>query len=374
MKIKEVEQRVGMGRSNIRYYEREGLLHPDRDTDNNYREYTEEDVKQLQRIKVLRLLGVSPSDIKLLNAENITLEDVMKKRVEQMQDEVKEIQNLQKVCETIIERDIDIYSLNEDVLVGDQEEWKVRLKEILEHDMVKEVITRKQLNRHMMLSLVYGYFLNVIVAYFFGDFFLNYVRLSDVFENQYIFVPSVPMFVMMVIVILCSVGIWCEASVKWHAVIFHVSAIITTPLIIEFSRFYTDTWYAVEKDILLLRKFTGAQIAVFWLLIMSYVVCLYLISKVWDKLFTKVRYVLPIVAAFTMLYTAIAFALTGEVVIPAVAFGIMTLFIGVSWTTTLMDQEVYNRYYVVVASAKIMNVIGTANGQRGRGSQWAWMK
>ena len=41
MKIKEVEQRTGIGRSNIRYYEREGLLRPARANDSNYRDYTE---------------------------------------------------------------------------------------------------------------------------------------------------------------------------------------------------------------------------------------------------------------------------------------------------------------------------------------------
>jgi len=57
MKIKEVENQVGMTRANIRYYEQEGLLNPTSRNENNYREYSEEDVKQLQRIKILRLLG-----------------------------------------------------------------------------------------------------------------------------------------------------------------------------------------------------------------------------------------------------------------------------------------------------------------------------
>ena len=47
MKIKEVEERVGLTRSNIRFYEREGLLLVDRDRENNYREYTEDEYKKL---------------------------------------------------------------------------------------------------------------------------------------------------------------------------------------------------------------------------------------------------------------------------------------------------------------------------------------
>ena len=63
MKIKEVENRVGMTRANIRYYEKEGLLSTTIRNENNYREYTEEDVEQLQKIKILRLLGIAPADI-----------------------------------------------------------------------------------------------------------------------------------------------------------------------------------------------------------------------------------------------------------------------------------------------------------------------
>ena len=41
MKINEVEQLVGITKRNIRFYEKEGLLSPSRNSDNGYREYGE---------------------------------------------------------------------------------------------------------------------------------------------------------------------------------------------------------------------------------------------------------------------------------------------------------------------------------------------
>lgn len=41
MTIKEIEELSGMPRANIRFYEAEGLLRPDRDA-NGYRNYSEE--------------------------------------------------------------------------------------------------------------------------------------------------------------------------------------------------------------------------------------------------------------------------------------------------------------------------------------------
>lgn len=41
MTIKEAEERTGLARSNIRFYEKEGLVQPERNPQNGYREYDE---------------------------------------------------------------------------------------------------------------------------------------------------------------------------------------------------------------------------------------------------------------------------------------------------------------------------------------------
>lgn len=55
MKIKQVEELVGITKKNIRFYEDQGLLEVKR-ADNGYREYGLEDVKRLQEIRLLRKL------------------------------------------------------------------------------------------------------------------------------------------------------------------------------------------------------------------------------------------------------------------------------------------------------------------------------
>lgn len=41
MTIKEVEQITGLARSNIRFYEKEKLINPERNAGNGYRDYSE---------------------------------------------------------------------------------------------------------------------------------------------------------------------------------------------------------------------------------------------------------------------------------------------------------------------------------------------
>lgn len=89
MKIKEIEKRTGIQSANIRYYEKEGLLHPERNEENNYRDYSEADVQRLEQIKILRLLGISIEEIKELYMDERTLEEVITARLEQLDQEKK---------------------------------------------------------------------------------------------------------------------------------------------------------------------------------------------------------------------------------------------------------------------------------------------
>ncbi len=52
MRIGEIAKRTGLNISNIRFYERKGLLTPKREQDSQYRDYTEEDVLQEEHPKL----------------------------------------------------------------------------------------------------------------------------------------------------------------------------------------------------------------------------------------------------------------------------------------------------------------------------------
>ncbi len=54
IEIKELEQILDIPRATIRFYEKCGLINPERNSDNDYREYTDLDVSTLKRIVVLR--------------------------------------------------------------------------------------------------------------------------------------------------------------------------------------------------------------------------------------------------------------------------------------------------------------------------------
>ena len=375
MKIKEVEALVGIKKTNIRFYEREGLLNPERSEENNYREYSEEDVRRLEQIKMLRMLDVPTADIRLLFDDKLEMQEVMERRLESIDREEKALQEMRQLCQTIITKQINLDSMDETIFEDSPKVWKERLQEVLEYDLVNDVISKKKLNLHLMLSLVYGYFVNALVAFLVSDFFLNYERTVDpaaiegaIGTKRYFPQISLLTVVLAIVVVFSIVALYCSSSVKVHVIIFHISAIITTPFIIEFTRIYTDTWEAETLGVILLKEFSNVQIATFWIMIMIYVVGIYILSLVCEKMFSKRRYMIPTAIVITGIYTYIAFVNTGEWKIPLVCFLIMTIFIGMSWAGALMDRESYNRYYAVIIAARMMNVMGCALINQGRGS------
>ena len=84
MTIKDVEERTGLARSNIRFYEKEKLIEPSRNESNGYRDYSENDVENIKKIAYLRTLGISIEDIRSIISEKVTLQEMLEKlQVEQ---------------------------------------------------------------------------------------------------------------------------------------------------------------------------------------------------------------------------------------------------------------------------------------------------
>lgn len=75
MNIKQAEELSGVSRQNIRYYEREGLLTPDRNPENDYREYSQEHIDTLKQIRALRSVDMPLEQIRCILRGELSLSD-----------------------------------------------------------------------------------------------------------------------------------------------------------------------------------------------------------------------------------------------------------------------------------------------------------
>lgn len=81
MKINEVMKETGLTKKAIYYYENERLIEPMKDPDNNYRNYTEEDVRRLIVINILRRMDVSIRSIRDSFSHSVPLREILKEQL-----------------------------------------------------------------------------------------------------------------------------------------------------------------------------------------------------------------------------------------------------------------------------------------------------
>ncbi len=101
MKIKSVEELVGITKKNIRFYEAQGLLEPGR-TENGYRDYSLEDVKRLKQVKLLRQLAIPIEEIRAIFEHELELEDCLEKQVVVLEKQEKQIASTREMLKHIL--------------------------------------------------------------------------------------------------------------------------------------------------------------------------------------------------------------------------------------------------------------------------------
>ena len=101
MNVREIEQQLGIPRANIRYYEKEGLLHPQRGS-NNYRVYTDEDIEALKKIRLLRQLDMPIETIRAVQAGEVPLTDAVARQERLLENEAVKLEQAQEVCRSIL--------------------------------------------------------------------------------------------------------------------------------------------------------------------------------------------------------------------------------------------------------------------------------
>lgn len=113
MNIKLVETLTGMTRSNIRFYETEGFIQPER-LSNGYREYSDEDIEILKRIKLLRSLNLPLNEIKALHNGTNDLLETLNQHIQNLEKEINELNQNSNICKKMVIDNVTYHTLNAD--------------------------------------------------------------------------------------------------------------------------------------------------------------------------------------------------------------------------------------------------------------------
>ena len=121
MKINEVEALVGITKKNIRFYEEQGLLTPKRNSENSYRDYGDEEVQTLMRIKLLRKLGVPIEEIRQMLCGTHTVGDGMRRHLITLEREHRNLEQSIALCRQMQSLEIPVTSLDTNEVLNQME-------------------------------------------------------------------------------------------------------------------------------------------------------------------------------------------------------------------------------------------------------------
>lgn len=137
MTIKEVEARTGLTRSNIRFYEKEGLIEPSRNDNNGYRDYSEKDVETIKKIAYLRTLEISIEDIHHIITDKVSLTEVIKKQTLIIKEQIDGLHKAKAMCEKMMEDgDVSFDELRVEKYVTDLQSYWNDNRTVFEPDSV----------------------------------------------------------------------------------------------------------------------------------------------------------------------------------------------------------------------------------------------
>lgn len=214
MKIKEVENLLSVSRSNIRFYEKEGLLSPDREK-NNYRDYSEQDVITLKKILALRKLGFTVEEISSMQKGELSLTDAIYENISRLEKEITSLQGALEITKALSAEKTTF--------------------ETLDHERLWNEITQSEYNGQEFVDICKDYLILELNLF---DNMWKYVFLHDFKKSRKKYGVPIACGILLLICVVRGISkavIWHESfwtGFLYPIVIFAIGSIIVVPIYI----------------------------------------------------------------------------------------------------------------------------------------------
>ena len=156
MKIKQVEELVGITKKNIRFYEDQGLLNVER-AENGYREYHKEDIARLQEIKLFRKMDISIEEMRSLFEKKKSLQICLEQHLKELEHRKEGLMKMQEMCERLIAEHQSLDTLNAENCLEEIEQMEkegARFMDVKKTDVRKKRKTGAIIGAAVMILLM----------------------------------------------------------------------------------------------------------------------------------------------------------------------------------------------------------------------------
>lgn len=224
MTIKDVEMLLDIPRATVRFYEKEGLISPTREG-NGYRDYSAEDVEKLQKIIILRKIGLPVEEINDLFDGVKTMEEALDANIVNLQKQMEELKGAMKLSQKMKEDTVQIASMDVDIYWNTIEEEEKQGNQFI--DIAKDIVEIEK---------------GVLASYF---------SCTDMNGKPY---DSLPKIILNVFACVVLAGvIICIYEGTWSAQNFWI-AIQSIIALVLLEMFLSIPWYFLGKKYEWIRK------------------------------------------------------------------------------------------------------------------------
>lgn len=366
MNIKEVEKITGLTKANIRFYEEEGLVQPKRNEQNNYRIYTEVEIKRLQEVKKLRLLGISIPEIQKIYAEELSLQKAMERRLKEIREEERLLQETRAICQKAIRANWNLNEIDRLEIKESKEEWQERLRKLMTEDLVQTKLTRNELNNTIGLLFSAGMLISMLTVYF-----MNITWIKD---HMYIGVAAIGVEVAFLVISAMS------SDIKVHMGILFAGAIAQPVALTAVTGFIMELIHDSQKSHTAYMKMEYHYIIELYAVTLLLGILLWLGSKVWEMVLQSLAVTLLVgiigvgvlTGGFYVSYRGLL-GMQGSLIFAAGALVYVVTVLGV-WQHANSDWKAYNRYHGVYTAGQMVNVFATIMSAVGYNSWRNWRR
>lgn len=188
MKTHELEKELGISKHTIFYYEKEGIITPQRD-DNGYRSYSQEDLQKLIMVKFLRNLNISIDDVKAILNNELDFKECLEINQIHLEKQIKNLEEVKENIEMYVSKDLPMLPALQQIQ-RETKNYKLGYQKTtdtvsLGRKLTKKLAIRKFLYKFIPTFLIVLFF-SVVIEESFLTRILSVTIISFIFINIFI--------------------------------------------------------------------------------------------------------------------------------------------------------------------------------------------
>lgn len=162
MKTSDLERELGLSKYTLRYYEKEGLITPQRDN-NGYRCYSDEDLQTLKLVKFLRSLNISIDDVKAIIHGKLDFHECLKMNQIHLDHQIESLKEVKKTIDNYHDKDLPLIPALQDIQETTHH-WTLGIQKTTNAVSLGRKLTKAWAKRQMIYNMVIGALMAFLIS------------------------------------------------------------------------------------------------------------------------------------------------------------------------------------------------------------------